>query len=70
MEGMSSSLREVGAEAVTTDVFHLVFVWEGRNRAGRVFSVKRFVKKDKVCEATAHVETGSRKGSEVRLQQL
>ena len=68
MEGMSPSLGEVGAEAVTTDVFHLVFVREGRNRAGRVFSVKCFVKKDKVCEATAYVETGPRKGSEVRLQ--
>lgn len=67
---MSASLGEIGAEAVTTDVFHLVFVWEWRNCTGRVFSVKCFIKKDKVCEATAHVETGPRKGSEVRLQQL
>lgn len=70
MEGMGASLREVRAKAVTTDVFHFMFVWEGRNRAGRVISVKCFVEKDKVREATPHVEIGPREGSEVRLQQL
>lgn len=70
MEGMSASLGEIGAEAVTTNVFHLVFVRKGRNCAGRVFSVKRFVKKYKVREATTQAKTGPGKRSEVRLQDL
>lgn len=66
---MGTALGEVGTEAVAADVFHLMLVWKGRDGAAGVFSMQRFVKKDKVREATAHAERGFLKGLEIGLQQ-
>lgn len=70
MKGVGTALGEVGAEAVAADVFHLMLVWKGRDGAAEVFSMQRFVKKDKIREAAAYAEGGSLKGFEIGLQQF
>lgn len=66
-ERVGSTGGEVGAKAVTTDVFEFVFVGQGRNGALGVIFGKRFVEEDEVSEAAAYAEDGSLEGFEVRL---
>lgn len=58
---------EVGAKAVTADIFEFMFVGQGRNGALGVIFGKRFVEEDEVSEAAAYAEGGSLEGFEVRL---
>ena len=64
---MSAALGEIGPEAVTTDVFHFMFVWEGRDGAGGILPVEGFVDEDKISEAAADAESGFLKGFKIRL---
>lgn len=64
---MSTALSKIGAEAVATNVFHLVLVGKGRYCAGGVFPVERFVEKDKIREAAANGEVGFLERFEVSL---
>lgn len=52
VEGVSTSVGKCWTEAVTSDVFHLVLVWEWGNRTLRILLRELFVEKDKVGEST------------------
>lgn len=67
---MGTALGEVRAEAVAANVFHLMLVWKGRDGAAGVFSMQRFVKKDKIGEAAAYAEVRALKRFEIGLQQF
>ena len=64
---MGTTLGEVRAEAVPTNVFHFVLVRERRNSTGGILFAKGFVEKDKVGEAAADGKGGLLEGLEVCL---
>ena len=68
MERMSSPLGEVGAKAVPSDIFHLVFVGERRHSALGIFARKLFIEKDEVGETPADFRNRFGEGFEVGLQ--
>lgn len=56
VEGVSTSISEVRAEAVTANIFHLVLVWEGGDSALWVFAAEVFIEENKVGKATANFD--------------
>ncbi len=67
VKGMSPSLGEVWAEAITADVLHLVLVGQRGNGALWILEGELFVEEDKVGEAAADFGGGFGKRFEVRL---
>ena len=68
VEGMGSAGHEIGAEAVTADVFEGVFVGQRGDGTLRIVSEERFIEEDEVGEASADIGGGLLEGFEVRLQ--
>lgn len=64
---MSSAVRKVRPKPVTTHVFHLVFIGQGRDGALRILFGQLFPEEDKVCEAPADVEFRALERLEVGL---
>ena len=67
VQGVSSSMGEVGSKAVTTNVFHLVLVWERGNGALGIFSAERFVKEYEVSETATDFDGGFLEGCKIGL---
>jgi hypothetical protein len=67
---VGAPLCEIGSEAVAADVFHFVFVGEGRDGALGEFFGELFPEEDEVCEAAADGEFGALEGLEVGLAGL
>ena len=53
MKGMCSSLGEIGAKTIASDVFHLVFVRQRGDSALWILAGKLFVEEDEVGEPPA-----------------
>jgi hypothetical protein len=53
VQGVCAPLREVRAEAVSTNILHLVLVGQRRDSALRVFFRELFPEEDEVGEAAA-----------------
>ena len=64
---MGSTLCEVGSEAVSTDILHLVFVWERRDDIGGEILAEGFVEEDEIGEAATDTEGGFFKRGEIAL---
>ena len=69
MQRVSSSLGKIGSKSVSSDVFHLVLVRQGRNGALRVLPGELLVQEDEVGEASADFDQRLLKRSEVCLQE-
>jgi hypothetical protein len=54
MERVGPALGEVGAESIAADVFHFVFVGEGRYCTCWIFFGEGLVKEDEIREASAN----------------
>jgi len=67
VQGVGTSIGEVGAEAVTADVFHLVLVWKRGDGALWVFAAKVFVEEDEVGEAATDFDGWTRERCKVGL---
>jgi len=57
-------LGEIGAESIAADVFHLVFVGEGRNCTCWIFFGEGLVEEDEIGEASADGGGGLLEGGE------
>ena len=67
VQGVGTAVGEVWTEAVASDVFHFVLVWEWGNGALGVFAAEVFVEEHEVCEASADLASGFLEGCEVSL---
>ena len=67
LKGIGSTIHKVGSESIAADIFHFVFVGEGRNCTCWVFFGEGLVEKDEVGEASADGGGGLLEGGEVCL---
>lgn len=69
LERMRSTVGEVRAEAIATNIFHSLLVREGGDCGGRVVSAQRLIQEDKVCKPPADCCLRSLEGGKCRLKE-
>ena len=67
VEGMSAGVSESWAEAITSDIFHFVLVWQRRNGTLWVLLAELLVEEDEVSKPAADFHERFLEGCEVGL---
>ena len=68
VEGPSTTLGKVGAEAVASDVGEVILFGQRRYSARRVFFEEGVAEEDEICETSSYCKFGLLKGLEVGLR--
>lgn len=67
VQRVGTTIGEIWAEAIATDVFHLVLVWKWGDGALWVLAAEKLVEEDEICEATANLYGRTGEGCKVAL---